>query len=290
MSAMPRTVTVPGMAASVKLHPMVVADMKAPPNYWDGNASFAGLLKGVVTPRSKYVWLPIPAFLVEHPEEGPILIDTAFEESVGTDPSRSLGRIGSKIFSPIRMSPDGVVPEQLRARGIAPTDIRMVVMTHLHFDHTSGIGQFPSAEFVVEQRELAAVKGGLAKGYMPAHLEPVRQWRKLDLRDAPAAEGFDHVHDLLGDGTIRLAFTPGHTDGHCSILVQTETGPVLLTGDAAYARRSIDERWVPLTVAGKVSEYKDSLERIAAWAAAHPGAPVICGHDPWSRADLERSY
>jgi N-acyl homoserine lactone hydrolase len=278
------------MAPTVTLHPMVVADMKAPPNYWDGNASVLGLLRGIATPRSKFVWLPIPAFLIEHPDEGPILIDTAFDESVGTDPSRSLGRVGAKIFSPIRLSEDGVIPEQLRARGLAPTDIRMVVMTHLHFDHTCGIGQFPSAEFVVEQREYDAVKGGLLKGYMPAHLEKASQWRTIDVANAPPADGFDHVLDLLGDGTIRLAFTPGHTDGHCSVLVATESGPVLLTGDAAYARQSIDERWVPLTVAGKVSEYRDSLEKIAAWSAAHPGAPVICGHDPWNRDDLARDY
>lgn len=278
------------MASTVKLHPMVVADMKAPPNYWDGNASLAGLLKGIVTPRSKFVWLPIPAFLVEHPDEGPILIDTAFDESVGTNPAQSLGRAGAKIFSPIRMDAAGVIPEQLRARGIAPTDIRTVVMTHLHFDHAAGIGQFPSAEFVVDQREYDAVKGGLLKGYIPSHLEAASQWRKVDVASAPPAEGFDHVLDLLGDGTIRLAFTPGHTDGHCSILLATESGPVLLTGDAVFARRTIEERWVPLTVAGKVSEYKDSMEKIAAWVDAHPDAPVICGHDPWNREALARDY
>lgn len=278
------------MVATVKCHPMVVADMKAPPNYWDGGASIVALLKGFAKPRSQFIALPIPAFLVEHPEHGPILIDTAFDESVATDPSRSLGRIGAKMFSPIAISEAGVVPDQLRNRGIAPTDIRMVVMTHLHFDHASGIGQFPSAEFVVERREYEAVKSGLLKGYIPKHLESASQWRKLDLDADPPAEGFDHVHDLLGDGSIRLVFTPGHTAGHCSVLLRTETGPLLLTGDAAYARRSIQERWVPLTVAGKVSDYQDSLEKIAAWEAANPGATILCGHDPWSRDDLLRDY
>lgn len=278
------------MAATVKLHPMVVADMKAPPNYWDGQASVLGLLKGLATPRSKYVWLPIPAFLVEHPERGPILIDTGFDPSVAADPARNLGRAGARIFSPIRMTEAGVVGAQLRARSIDPADIRMVVMTHLHFDHASGIGQFPDAEFVVERREHAAVKGGLLKGYIPSHLDAARNWRQVDLDAAPPADGFDHVLDLLGDGSLRLAFTPGHTHGHCSVLLDTDGGPVLLTGDAAFARRSIEERWVPLTVSGRVPEYKDSLEKIAAWAAAHPDAPVICGHDPWHRDDLARDY
>lgn len=278
------------MAASVKLHPLVIADMAAPPNYWDGGASLGGLLRGLATSRAKWRDLPIPCFVVEHPERGPIMIDTGFDPSVHEDPAHNLGRLASKIFSGIKADPAGTAGAQLRARGIDPADVRLVVMTHLHFDHASGIGQFPNAEFVVEGRERAAVKGGLLKGYVPSHLEQSSRWRDLDVASAPPAEGFDHVLDVLGDGTLRLAFTPGHTDGHCSVLVATESGTVLLTGDAAYARQTIDERWVPLTVAGKVPQYKASLEQLAAWCAAHPDATVICGHDPWNRAALERSY
>ena len=163
-------------------------------------------------------------------------------------------------------------------------------MTHLHFDHASGIGQFPAAEFVVSRREYDAAGDGLLKGYIGSHLQLTSNWRTVDLDAAPAAEGFDHVHDVLGDGSVRMAFTPGHTHGHCSILLRTAGGPLLLTGDAAYAKRSIQSRWEPITVTGDVSEYRDSLEKIIAWTGANPDAQVICGHDPWDRADLERDY
>jgi N-acyl homoserine lactone hydrolase len=253
---------------------MIIADMAAPPNYWDGGASVPGLLKGLATSRSKWRDLPIPCFLVEHSERGPIMIDTGFAPGAG-----NLGRVGGKVFGGIKnLRP---ASDQLRERGVDPAEVKLVVMTHLHFDHASGIGQFPNAEFVVERREKAAVRGGLLKGYVPSHVDATHRWREIDV----AGE-----HDVLGDGTLRLLFTPGHTDGHCSVVVATAAGPVLLTGDAAYARQSIDERWVPLTVSGKVGEYRASLDELAAWIAAHPGAPVICGHDPWHRADLERDY
>lgn len=261
------------MAAAVKVHPMIVADMKAPPNYWDGGASLPGLVKGLATRRSQWRSLPIPCFLIEHPERGPIMIDTGFAPG-----ARNLGRAGNAIWSVEHLRPAG---DQLHERGIDPADVSLVVMTHLHFDHASGIGQFPNAEFVVERREKAAIGGGLLKGYVGAHVEQTSRWREVDV----AGE-----HDVLGDGTLRLLFTPGHTDGHCSVVVQTAGGPLLLAGDAAYARRSIEERWVPLTVSGKVPEYRASLETLAAWIAEHPDAPVICGHDPWNRADLERDY
>ena len=241
-------------------------------------------------PRSRWVWLPIPAFLVEHPERGPILIDTAFDASVADRPAQSLGR-ASAAMNTIRMRAEQAVPGQLRARGIDPAAVRLVVMTHLHNDHASGIGQFPGAEFVVERREFeAASTGGFFQGYVPRHLDGASDWRKVDVAAAPAADGFDHVLDVLGDGSIRLVFTPGHTPGHCSVLLATADGPLLLTGDAAYARRSISERLVPMYVTGSTDEYRASLEAVAAWEQANPGATILCGHDPWSRADLERSY
>lgn len=275
------------MAETVRVHPLVIAEMKAPPNYWDGGASTLSLLRSLAVPRRRWIALPIIAFLVEHPERGPILVDTGFDPIVREDPSANLGRVGARVFSGIEIS--RTVPEQLRERGIDPASVETIVMTHLHFDHASGMRLFPRAEFVVERRERAALKGGLLKGYVPGHVEGARL-REVDLDSAPGAEGFDHVLDLLGDGTLRLAFTPGHTDGHCSVLARTAAGTVLLTGDAAYAKRSIEERWVPLTVSGRVADYRDSLDRLAAWTAANPDAPVICGHDPWDRAALERSY
>jgi glyoxylase-like metal-dependent hydrolase (beta-lactamase superfamily II) len=164
-------------------------------------------------------------------------------------------------------------------------------MTHLHNDHASGIRQFPGAEFVVEQREHeAASNGGFFQGYVSAHLDGASRWRKVDVASAPPADGFDHVLDVLGDGSIRLVFTPGHTHGHCSVLLRTADGDVLLTGDAAYARKTIEELLVPMYVIGDKADYLRSLGQIAGWVERHPRAPVICGHDPWNRADLERSY
>jgi glyoxylase-like metal-dependent hydrolase (beta-lactamase superfamily II) len=278
------------MAATVKLHPLLVADMLAPPNFWDANASKLALVRALTIPRSKWVWLPIPAFLVEHPTEGPILIDTAFDASVARDPVESLGR-RSAAMNKIRMEAGQAIPAQLQARGIDPADVRLVVMTHLHNDHASGIRQFPDAEFAVERREHeAASSGGFLQGYNPEHLEGAKRWRMLDVASAPPAAGFDHVLDVLGDGSIRLVFTPGHTHGHCSVLVSTGAGDVLLAADAAYARKTIGERLVPMYVLGDKDQYLDSLDTIAGWVAAHPDAHVICGHDPWNRADLERDY
>ena len=278
------------MDVTVKVHPLVGAVMKAPEGYWHGeeNGTLHLLRTMLSTPRSKWLTMPIPAFLLEHPEHGPVMIDTAFDPIVKTDRKQSFGRIGAAIWTPEEVNP---VSEQLQARGIDPKDVRHVVMTHLHFDHASGIGQFPDAEFIVTGIEWdAASSGGWRDGYIPANLRPAKAVRKIDIRSAPEAEGFTNVHDVFGDGSVRMAFTPGHTHGHCSILLRTASGPLLLTGDAAYARDAIDKRWEPIIIGGKKDEYHDSLERLKAWTQANQDAPVICGHDAWNREALARDY
>lgn len=278
------------MATTVRVHPLHVAEMSVPPRYWDGNASTLTALRSLATPRSQWVSIPIIAFLVEHPDRGPVLIDTGFAQSIRDDPASNLGRAGARMFSPINVTEAGLVTDQLRARGIDPGDVGTVVMTHLHFDHASGIEDFPGAEFVVERREREALSGGLLKGYVPSQVEPAANWRLVDAAGAPAAEGFDHVLDVFGDGALRMVFTPGHTHGHCSVLAATADGPLLLAGDAIYARRSMENDEVPVTLSGSKREYLDSLGQIRRWVTAHPGAPVIFGHDPWNRDALLRGY
>ena len=120
-----------------------------------------------------------------------------------------------------------------------PDAIGLVVMTHLHYDHASGATQFPGATFLVERREWdAASNGGFRQGYHRPHLDPSLRWRVIDVE--PEA-------DLFGDGSVRLLHTPGHTPGHLSLLLRLAGGErLLLTADAAYAQRTLDERLLSL--------------------------------------------
>ncbi|WP_445148994.1 N-acyl homoserine lactonase family protein [Baekduia sp. Peel2402] len=276
-----------GSSPGVRVHPLMTARMKAMPAFYDrpGGPKPLAMLRGIGlhVPRSKWIWLPIPAFLVEHPDAGPVLIDAGMHEQVATDVKGALGRLGAIAFT-IDMQPQWAVPAQLRARGIDPADVKTIVMTHLHYDHASGLSQFPGATVHVDAAEhAAATKGSMKDGYMPHQLQtPGQQWETIAAQD-------DEV-DLLGDGTIRLLRTPGHTVGHRSVVLRLASGgELLLTGDAAYARETVERSLTPL-LTWKDDAYRESLARVQKWIADHPGAPYIPGHDTAAWAELAEVY
>lgn len=280
--------------ATVKVHPLVVAEISAPPQYFDRGSgrSAPAMVRALATPRSRWLTLPIQAFLIEHPTAGAILVDTGIHEGVATSPRRQHGLAMAAAFR-VRMTPDQAVPAQLRARGVQPEDVRLVLMTHLHWDHVSGATQLPNATFLVDRAEWdAASAGGFRKGYAGRFLDPALDWRYLDFasREVNSYETFGHAVDVLGDGSIRLVQTPGHSAGHMSVIVRLSNRELLLAGDAAYARRSIEERLVPLFLGGDEHLYLRSLDEIARYLQQRPDAAVVCGHDPWERAALDRSY
>ncbi|MDQ1702647.1 MAG: N-acyl homoserine lactone hydrolase [Frankiaceae bacterium] len=280
--------------STVKVHPLRTATMQAMPAFLQRPSGPLAELRGLGLHTSKKRWssIPLPAFLVEHPTAGPILVDTGMHAAYAKDPAEHMGALAARFFD-ITMEERTAAPAQLRERGVDPDDVRLVLMTHLHYDHASGISQFPNATFVVDRREWAAATGhlGLLKGYRRQLFDHPYDWRTLDF-EAPSVEGyvtFGRAIDLLGDGSIRLVSTPGHAEGHYSVVLRLlGDRELLLTGDAAYAIQSIEEDLVP-TFCDDIHDYKRSLGEIRHFRE-HTGATTICGHDAASWPTLDALY
>ncbi len=96
-----------------------------------------------------------PAFLIRHPSAGAILVDTGLHPSIATDGKENFGGLGGALRQPGPRAGEDV-PAQLRERGLDPGEIPIVVMTHMHIDHTSAISEFPSSTFVLSETEWEA--------------------------------------------------------------------------------------------------------------------------------------
>jgi N-acyl homoserine lactone hydrolase len=242
--------------------------------------------------RSEKVEIPIPAFIVEHPGAGLMLIDTGFHASMAVDPKANLGPIAGRFFKP-KMETDDAMPDQLRARGFDPRAVKLVVMTHLHVDHASGVSQFPDATFVVTQREwhAATEEKGLTDGYVRRQFDHAFDWRTIDFDgdDVSSFAGFGRTLDLFGDGSVRLAYTPGHTLGHTSVVLRTRAGEFLVAADAAYTMRTLRESAMPYG-AHDEHEFRRSLREVQRYIEQTPNAIVSVGHDLEAFRSLEKSY
>jgi N-acyl homoserine lactone hydrolase len=226
------------------------------------------------------VTLPLLAFVVRHPSAGVLLIDTGLHPSALRDVRGDYGRITGLLFRALR---PGETPfdVQLEQAGLAPGEIDRVIMTHLHVDHTSGMRLLPAATFILARREMEGATGRLSSlnGYAAAHLPEQRRMRLIDFEREGEPHGpFAQTVDLIGDGSVRLISTPGHTPGHLSVLLRTAQAPVLVIGDAVYTLRSLEQEQLPFRTAND-SAYRRSMQEIKLYAQANPDAILIPTHD-----------
>ena len=268
--------------ATVRLHPLLVATGKGPSAYFHRDEGRLARLRALGV-GSDAVEVPYVAFLVEHPSAGLILIDTGFHPSVAVDPKQNLGRLGARVFAP-EMEASDAVPAQLRARGIAPSEVRTIVMTHLHGDHASGISEFPGAMFLISQQEwdeASTVSRPAFHGYVRRHFDHAFDFRTIDFG---ASEGIDsfasfgRAVDVFGDGSVRLVFTPGHTSGHVSVVLRLKDREALVAGDAIYSRRTLETGHKPYLMEDE-HLFERSLREIQIYAKETPDALIIPGHD-----------
>ncbi|MDE1147718.1 MAG: N-acyl homoserine lactonase family protein [Azospirillaceae bacterium] len=229
--------------------------------------------------------IPVPWFLLTHPQ-GNVVLDGGLAAEGLANPRAYWGDAVDQ-YQPVMTPSQGCVA-QLAALGLAPADIRYVALSHLHSDHTGAIGRFPGATHIVQRREheYAFAPDWFAAGaYARRDFDrPDLDWRFLE---GEATDG----HDVLGDGTLRLVFTPGHSVGHQSFLVTLpRSGAFLLAVDAVYTLDHWHEKALPGFLASAVDTVR-SVRKLHA-VMERTGATLVPGHDPdvWPRFRLAPGY
>jgi N-acyl homoserine lactone hydrolase len=181
--------------------------------------------------------------VLAHPKAGAILVDSGVG---GPD----------KVLTDWRVV-NVSVADALDAIGLAPGDVKLVINSHLHFDHCGQNAVFKHAPFYVQRTELERAR--VQAQWLTDWFDFAGARFELLDGDAEIAEG------------VRVVATPGHTSGHQSILVQGD-GEEVLIGDAAYTPviyHDPDQAELPDGQASDREAWKASLKKLHAGHPAH---------------------
>jgi N-acyl homoserine lactone hydrolase len=237
--------------------------------------------------------LPINVYVIEH-DAGIVVFDTGQDRRSVTDPDYfPRGFIGWAYSRLARFSiaPQDTLTAQLAQIDVSASQVTTVILSHLHQDHIGGLAELTGAEIIVSDAEWNDLDRANpeARGLMTKHIRiPGLRWKRV----TPTASNDESIlpltssFDVLGDGSLVLLPTPGHTPGSLSLLLRQEGLPTMLfVGDLTYDVQLLEAEKVPGV--GNPRLLRESSRAVNALRERYPDLVVLAAHDPAAAGMLE---
>ena len=162
------------------------------------------------------VRFPVYSVLIEH-DDGLFLFDTGYD----------LEHVQAVLpFELPEQTDEQTIPAQLEKAGYKPEDVTGIINSHLHFDHVGGNKLLPNATTYLHESELRQARSP----------EPFERLGYSDKGFDWEGANFELLHgDVELFKGLHLFYTPGHTIGHYSLMVDMEGGrPLMFMADVSY--------------------------------------------------------
>ena len=193
-----------------------------------------------------------------------IVIDTGFS------PEAAIARRRQPVVAPA---------DALARLGIDPAEVKLLVLTHAHYDHAGNLDLYPNAKIVMSRKEFDFWSTDMGKRPQYAHhIDPLDIQFIQALADAGRITLLDEPHNTLIPG-IDLYEIGGHTPGQLAVVVQMPEGPVILASDAIHYYEELEQDR-PFAVLDSLADMYQGYAQIREWMQEQPSAVVIPGHDP----------
>jgi glyoxylase-like metal-dependent hydrolase (beta-lactamase superfamily II) len=179
-----------------------------------------------VTPEGK-LSLSIHSLIVDTPG-AKLVVDTCIGNDRNRDPLAVMSNLSTSYL------------EDMIAAGYKPESIDYVLCTHLHLDHVGWntrlvggkwVPTFPKASYLLNKKELSLF-GSIDEKATDDFLQVQRRVFADSVQpvlDAGLAKPVDGATQVC-EG-VRLLPTPGHTPGHCSVIIESKGESAMITGD-----------------------------------------------------------
>ncbi|KAI2866014.1 hypothetical protein CBS63078_2644 [Aspergillus niger] len=177
------------------------------------------------------------AALLYHPDLGLILFDTgACEDIINSWDKEFLECVPRTWVKDIHS-----LPAAVKATGAGDiTDIKAVVMSHLHLDHAGGLEHFfflgTDVEIWCHEKELKNAFWASATGHDSGLFRP--DYLRADLLNWKTVS--EQVVELWSGVTLHMC--PGHTEGFLVVELKFQVaGTVVLTGDLFHVKENYED-------------------------------------------------
>ena len=265
---------------TVQIHPEHPFGTRKPLYWW------------LLTSRQWTPPLPVNVYVIEH-AQGLILFDTGQDRASVTDDAYFPGGFGGLVYDRLARFDVGeqdTLTAQLGVLGYAPADVDTAILSHLHQDHIGGIAELKDAALLVSAAEWAELSKAAPelRGFLREHIQiPGARWHQISFEPNadPDLAPFTESLDVMGDGSLALLATPGHTQGSISLLIRRATRPpLLLVGDLTYGAELLERRQVPGV--GNRRQLAETTSKVLALKNRMPDLVVLPAHDPAAAARL----
>lgn len=236
--------------------------------------------------------------ILRHPSEGIILFDTGYTDRFLAETARFPASIYAKL-TPVTIPREEEAAQTLIQMGIAPEAVEHIIISHFHADHIGGLRDFPNATFYCSQAAweqlerlngIRATSKAILKGLLPDDFMARLQLIDVGFCQTTQDPQLGTLWDLWGDGSIRLAALPGHAAGQLGALLNTPQGEIFLIADASWLIETVETGTLPHPIVrilfSSWTRFKESLQKVRAYAQAHPDTLIVPCHCEQTRQAL----
>lgn len=222
------------------------------------------------------------AFLVKHNDDY-LLFDTGLGKNIEAQYAQDMPywmRPFFKFDKPVNSARG-----QLDAAGFAP--LQRVIVSHGHWDHASGVPDFPEARILASVDEMPSIarpKGGGSGAWASQVSGAAANWSPIAFQSV-VYKGYAQSHDVFKDGSVVLVPMPGHTEGSIGMFVTADSGKCyFFIGDVAWKVAALQlgapKFWAAsLIVDREHTQTLTSVEKVREVMRDFPNVVVVPAHD-----------
>ncbi len=198
-------------------------------------------ITGIFRSKKKQMILPVSAYVIKHPK-GNVLIDTGWDTKYANEKPKQLFGMVNKISSPIIAENEGI-DSKLRSIGLTSADLSHVFISHMDFDHTSGLRLVKDASDIRTSKEEWDACNKFSLRYVDtwSGVCKIKTFEYGESGIGPVGRSYD----VFSDSSVLLVHTPGHSRGLFGVMIKGTDGYIVLGSDAAYLPESFSLHKIP---------------------------------------------